>query len=76
MKVLKIILAVLAFVVGVGLVIFGQNGVLLAPFGIAQNSVQNLLLEFVGLAILLVELFLYNKKYTKDDVKAKKAAKK
>ena len=76
MKVLKIIIHILAVVVGVGLVIVGQNGTLLAHFDIATHDIANLGLEFLGLAILLLELFLYNRKYTRYDVKANKKAKK
>ena len=76
MKVIKIIIQILVLVVGIGLVIGGQNGSLLSAFEIPRNGWENLCLEFLGLALILLELYLYNRKYTKYDVKANKKSKK
>lgn len=75
MKWFKIIINILAFVVGIGLVIVGQNGDLLALFNVPVHSIANLVLEFVGIAIILVQLFFYNKSYTRYDVKPTKKSK-
>ena len=72
----KIIINILAFVIGIGLVIVGQNGALLAPFNVDQHSAWNLLLQFVGVTIIITQLFFYNKSYTKYDVKKPKSSKK
>ena len=72
MKIVKIIINTLAFIIGVGLVVLGQNGALLANVGVARNSLPNLGLQLVGVAIILVLLYLYNKGFTKYDVKKSK----
>lgn len=76
MNILKLLAKILVAVVGVGLVILGQNGRLLDMFDIARNTWQNLCLELFGLALILGDLYVYNRKYSKDDIKAKKKAKK
>lgn len=53
MKKLKPIILLLAFVVAVALVIIGQR----------MDGIVALLLMIAGLAIILFELYLYNKEY-------------
>lgn len=65
-KIIRTIIGIVAFIVGMVLIFVGRN----------VADIGHLIMQFVGLFILLGLLFVYNKRWTKYDVKPVKKNKK
>lgn len=65
-KIISTIIGIVAFIVGMVLIFVGRN----------VADIPHLIMQFVGLFILLGLLFVYNKRWTKYDVKPVKKNKK
>ncbi|OUP79219.1 hypothetical protein B5F08_05385 [Anaeromassilibacillus sp. An172] len=65
-KIISTIIGIVAFIVGMVLIFVGRN----------VADIGHLIMQFVGLFILLGLLFVYNKRWTKYDVKPVKKNKK
>lgn len=65
-KIISTIIGIVAFIVGMVLIFVGRN----------VADIPHLIMQFVGLFILLGLLFVYNKRWTKYDVKPVKKSKK
>ena len=65
MKIVKIIGALVAFIISIALVVLGQRNI----------GLDGLLVMLVGLTGLLVLLYLYNRGYTKEERETEKALK-
>jgi len=65
-KIISTIIGIVAFIVGMVLIFVGRN----------VADIPHLIMQFVGLFVLLGLLFVYNKRWTKYDVKPVKKNKK
>ncbi|MEG0664526.1 MAG: hypothetical protein RR483_05460 [Clostridia bacterium] len=64
-SIIKKLIALICFILFMGLIIYGQS----------NKGIEGLGIMLIGLAGLLVMLYLYNRQFTKDDKKIKIAEK-